>query len=203
MKRIRFMLMATVKAMRGMLRECRPQGAVILAAALMVGGCQTMPAVNSDAKPGTDFSVYKTFAVLPVKSAAIPSDPGAVLRVGGVAEQAAKDALTAKGFQSVPLESAELAVRLIGQAFPKMDITGMGYGSAGAWRGRYPGGYHNIEVDTYEERTLAIEIYDNRNKDLVWVGWATRMGEYMITAETVRESVNHVLSVFPPQPAQP
>ena len=58
-------------------------------------------------------------------------------------------------------------------------------------------------VDTYEERTLSIEIYENKSKDQVWVGWATGRSSGPVKVETLTNTIHRILLEFPPNPAAP
>jgi len=161
-------------------------------------GCRTVPRVDSQAKPGTDFSRYKTFCVLPFESSP-PSDPGMALRLSDVAIKAVQDGLGLDGLELKPHEEADLAVALRGQAVPKIQVTDWGYTPAYySGYGYWYGGYRDVDVRTYEERTLVLEFYDNKTKEMIWAGWATAPGSGKVKAEYLVDSIQRILRRFPP-----
>jgi hypothetical protein len=169
--------------------------------ALCLTACRTVPRVDSQAKPGTDFAKYHTFCVLPFESSTI-SDPGMALRLSDVAAQAVRDGLWASGLELKPREEADLAIALRGQSVPKVRVTDWGYTPVYySGHGYYYGGYRDIDVRTYEERTLVLEFYDNQSKDMVWAGWATAPGSGKIKAEELQDAIRRILTRYPPPPA--
>jgi hypothetical protein len=170
---------------------------------LLAAGCRTVPRVDSQAKPGTDFAKYHTFCVLPLESSPI-SDPGMALRLSDVAVQAVKDGLWANGLEIKPREEADLAVAMRGQSVPKVQVTDWGYLPVYySGQGYYHGAYRDIDVRTYEERTLVLEIYDNHSKEMVWAGWATAPGSGKVKAEDFQEAIRRILVRFPPRQPEP
>ncbi len=169
-------------------------GALVLAA-----GCATP--VKTDYKAGTDFSRYKTFALLPITHQGPVEDPGAVLRLTGPAQAAVARELTAKGMTQAPGgQPADLAVNIRGQSLPKVDVTDYGY-TYPVWTRygtvtvvRNP----SVSVNTYTERTLIIELLDTRAKELVWVGWLKKNSSRPVTAEALDEAIRSVLQKYPP-----
>ncbi len=65
-------------------------------------------------------------------------------------------------------------------------------------------GYRDVDVRSVEERTLSIEIYDNRTKELTWVGWSKSQRSGEIKVEKLQEAIRAILAKFPagsPAPA--
>ena len=66
-----------------------------------------------------------------------------------------------------------------------------------------PGGvsnpYAGTYVQSYEEGTLIIDIYDANRNMLVWHGWARAKVEGEVSTELVVEAVQKILERFPPQ----
>ena len=56
------------------------------------------------------------------------------------------------------------------------------------------------EVERRSEKTLIIEIFDNRTKEMAWVGWSTREATGQVQAEKVQEIIRAILVEFPPIP---
>ncbi|MCB1128502.1 MAG: DUF4136 domain-containing protein, partial [Verrucomicrobiae bacterium] len=97
---------------------------------------------------------------------------------GPAITSAVQAALTQKGYRELPRQQADFAVNIRGKTVPLTDVTGLGYlpeyGRMG-WTKGYPYayGYHLADVRTFEEGTLIVEIYDNRTRKMVWVGWTS------------------------------
>lgn len=166
--------------------------------AAILTGCSTTPKVSTEYEPGIDFARYKTFSILPVARAGLSGDPGAVLRLAKPAEEEATTTLVAAGFQPAGQDAADFSVALRGESIPRIEVTDWGYTPLATGPYGYYRGYRDVDVDQYDERTMIAEIYDNRTKKLVWVGWAKRRARGEITVEKARAAVRTVLSAFPP-----
>ena len=170
---------------------------------LILTGCATTPEYEFDRS--VDFSKYRTFALMPLPTQSPASDPGAVLRLAEPARQAVVSSLVAKNFTETDREKADFAVNLRGQSVPRIEVRELGYTTYGFGRyGRYygiaPGG---VDVTTTQERTLAIEIFDNRTKQQVWVGWTKETSTSpKVTVEKIREYIARILENFPPPSGQ-
>ncbi|MBK1880680.1 DUF4136 domain-containing protein [Pelagicoccus mobilis] len=153
-------------------------GLLLLALGLLTG-CQTGPKISDELNPDTDFSAFQSFALLPLPKDIPGADPGAILRYGKAAQDGLRDALTGKGYTEAELAQADIAVHLKASLVPKIEITDWGYdygyyGRRGYWGRGYPYSMgRDIDVDSYDEGTIVIELFDNKTKQLVWVGWAT------------------------------
>src|SRR5262245_3580592 len=75
-----------------------------VAVATLLAGCATP--VQTESKPGVNFSAYHTFALMPLPQTGPASYPGLMLRLGKPVQDATTRALTAKGFQAVARETA-------------------------------------------------------------------------------------------------
>ncbi len=178
----------------------------LLPLVLLWPGCSTTPKVQTQTKADTDYARYHTFALMPQTASGPTSDPGLMLRLVQPARQAVVETLTAKGLTEADREEADLAVNLRGQSLPKVVVTDWGYQPIPAygWRGRVYGfdSYRDVDVRTYEERTLSIELFDNRTKELVWVGWSKSDASGEIKVEKLQAAIRRILLEFPP-PAAP
>jgi len=168
----------------------------------LLTACSSTPKVQTQAKAGADYSRFHTFALMPLPATGPASDPGLMLRLAEPARQAVVEALTAKGLTEADRAQADIAVNLQGQSIPKVEVTDWGYRSTPIYgrRGRYyygAVGYHDLDVRTTEERTLSIEIFDNRSKDLAWVGWSKREASGEIKVEKLTEAIRRILVEFP------
>lgn len=147
----------------------------------VLSGCQTMPKIQTESDSAVDLSKIETYAVL-TNSKDIPGvDPGTLMRVRPIIANTTRSTMDAKGYVEVEdPEEADISVLVHGSVMPKTNITDWGYtpmyGTRG-WYGGYP--YYNgvgrdISIDQYNEGTLVFEVYDNKTKEMVWVGWSTR-----------------------------
>jgi len=167
---------------------------------LLLAGCANP--VQTDYKPGTDFSRYKTFVLMPLPQQASAEDPGLVLRLAQPARDAVVSQLTAKGMTEAPTNQADLSVNLRGRSLPRIEVRDYGY--------TYPamtryGTYTVVRnpyttISTTQERTLIIEMLDNHSKELVWVGWTKKESSKPVTAEVLQQAIKDILAEFPPPP---
>lgn len=173
----------------------------LLAVLALVTGCTSV--VKTEFKPETQFPAYRTFAVLPHSGPSPAGDPGVVLRLAEPAKAAAITALTAKGFQQAELKQADFAVNLRGESIPRVRVDDWGYTRYAhtARYGRIPIHVGEVDVHAYDERTLTVEIFDNKSHELVWVGWLKRDTTEAISVPDFQKAVAKILSKFPPTPA--
>jgi hypothetical protein len=169
-----------------------------LAGALLAAGCATP--VHSNYKPGTNFVQYHTFALLPRPQTASASDPGLVLRLAQTAREEVTRALAAKGLTEAAADKADLAVNLRGQSLPRVEVKDYGYTYPMVTRyGTVPVVYNpSTSVSTYDEKTLIIELLENRSKELVWVGWMKKDFYGPVKTEDLQEAIREILSKYPP-----
>jgi hypothetical protein len=179
----------------------RPSGlacAVFLVAlALLVTACQTP--VKTEFNSARDFSAYRTFALLPLPQTSPASDPGLIVRLSEPARTTLTSTLTAKGYQEAAQDSADFTVNLRGASLPRVDVKTSGYlYPVGRWQRNYGAPVRRVDVRAYDERTLAVEIFDNKSKELAWVGWLTEDSSGPVRPDKVVEAIRRVLAGFPP-----
>jgi hypothetical protein len=168
-----------------------------LALALVVTACQTP--VKMEFNSARDFSAYRTFAVLPLPQVSPASDPGLIARLSEPVRTTLTNTLTAKGFQEAAQDTADFTVNLRGASLPRVDVTTSGYlYPVGRWQRSYGPPVRRVDVRAYEERTLAVEIFDNKTKELAWVGWLTEDSNGPVKTDKVTEAIRRVLAGFPP-----
>jgi len=174
----------------------------MLALAGLLPACSTAPKVHVQPKAGADYTLYHTFALLPLPASAPANDPGLILRIAEPARQEAREALLAKGFTEVERTQADITVNLRGYSLPKVEVTDWGYSRTAYTRYGRPLPVHvgQLDVRTTEERTLTLEVFDNRSRELVWVGWSRRTASGPVKVETLQEAIRAILAQFPPSP---
>ena len=180
--------------------------AIIPTALIILGACATTPKITSETNPNANVAAYKAFALLPLPKDIPGGDPGMILRYGKTAQDAMRQALDSKGYSDTNIENADFLVNIKATIVPKVQVTDWDldygyYGRRGYWgRGYYPYGTigSDIDIDTYEEGTLIIEIFDASNKDLAWVGWATgKRKKEPISQEYLTSLIASILADFP------
>ena len=165
----------------------------------LLAGCSSVT-TNYDYDPGVDFSKFKTFAIDNPK---IPGDglsrnPLLRKRV----DEAIQNSLEQKGYKMVDKsEDADMVVVAHGRSQEKTQITDWGtYGWYRPWWGPYGG---RVDVSTYKEGTLVIDIVDMSDKELAWRGLATGIVEEGQTdPQKIQQKVNTIVAKimkdFPP-----
>lgn len=171
-----------------------------LVSLLMLAACGPMLDVRFDYDTSADFSRLRTYAWLQQPSSA-PRDPRIHSDLlDSRVRSAVNDELHAKGYA----ESAEtpdfrvayhvvLKERVAATAFP----TSYGYGL-----GRWPAA-SEVQVATYEEGTLLLDVVDGQTNELVWRGAASARIDPDRTpqerTELIRAAVEKMLKDFPPK----
>jgi len=179
--------------------------------ALLLGAACASPIKTAhDSDPEADFSRYKSYAWIkdgpligPSVGAASPSSyvspiDDQRIRAGVEGE------LAAKGYsKAASREAADLVVSYaigteektrVRQNPGRSSVYYPGYGYGGWYGGS------TVSVQQYTEGTLAIEFWDRRSKQAVWVGWASkRLSKSDDSHETIGKAVTMTLEPFPPR----
>jgi hypothetical protein len=171
---------------------------LVLGLLIIISACSAI-SVTSDYDPALDFTAYRTFAVFQddVKGSALDKAPLIKRRV----LEAVEETMTKKGLSKSDLEKADLIAYAFAATKDKIQVTDWGYGYGRYWR-NYPYG-RNIDVDSYTEASLVVDLVDNKSDELIWRGVGTgairedRSPEERTKA--VNEAVNEILEKFPPQ----
>ncbi len=175
-------------------------------------GCESAPEIKYEADRSVDVSGYKTYVLVPFSKTGGVSgqgaNPGSSLKYAGPITDAIKAGLAARGYvETTDVSKADFAVNIRATVVPQTDVTdwGMGYAGYPGWRGGgygywgYGGGY-NVTVDQYNQGVLRIEIFDAKQKQLVWVGWATDRLDDKPDLSKLPGVVSGILANFPPPP---
>jgi hypothetical protein len=162
-----------------------------------------------DSDPEADFSRYKSYAWIkdgpligPTTGQASPSSY--VSPIDDQRLRAAIDGeLAAKGYsKAASIEEADLVVSYAGGKEEKTRIREQPGRSSVYYPGYGYGGWYGgsaVSVQQYTEGSLAIEFWDRRSKQAVWVGGASkRLSKSDEPKETLREAVAMILEPFPP-----
>ncbi len=174
--------------------------ASVIALALLQA-CTTLR-VGSDFDRKAVFSGYHSFALMQREHRG-SSNPLVVQR----ARDAIQQELTRKGYTYVTDPgTADFVVdftigardRMDVQSYPAPYTDRILWGSPGWW-GPYWGS--TVDVRTYREGTLSIDVFDGRAQRPVWHGWAKKelsRSDTEHSEEPIRTAVDAVLAQFPP-----
>ena len=156
--------------------------------------------VKTDYDRAADFGRYKTFCWQKVET----KNPLWIERI----KAAVSSTLTAKGWtQAEPSSGCDVAIVAV-EMKHNHDNVNTFYDSLGGgwgWRGFGAGGFgeSTTTTETYQTGTLIVDLFDAKNKNLVWRGSATDTLSNN-SAKNIRKlntSVHKLFSLFPPQRA--
>lgn len=171
---------------------------VLVAATLT--GCATSLEVSSESVREADFASYRTFSFLPEKALVVASAEPFNPLLESRLKTAAAEALTVKGYRQTanPAEADILLAFFLG-ARDQVRVNSYPDATRETWRkdNRDVG---DVQVRTYTEGTLSIDMYEEKTRSPVWHGSATRTltREDRNDADLVTTVVNAILEQFPP-----
>jgi hypothetical protein len=159
--------------------------------ALICGGCRTAkekPHVTRDLS--VDFSVYRTFAILPVETK--PGlDVDTARKVVVAAEGGARDALRNAGYSEAGRGDADLVFYLHGKVLAPVPIASMGYQPAPE-----AFGITSSQIARTFHSHIFVEGYDNHTKRQVWMDWVECTCTHVVPSR-IEGEIHHVLEGFP------
>jgi hypothetical protein len=159
---------------------------------LLIGGCASY-STNSQVAAGVDFTKFSTFQQASPPTDRIEGLPGYSEITANEIQSAIGSNLEGKGFRNVLEGDAQLLVAFTVGGEPRTDV----WGTSG-W-----GWYGSTDVQTthYVQGELTINVYDARQKKLIWHGWATAAlyGNDAGGGGDARKVVDAILKKFPPQ----
>ena len=171
--------------------------------ALLLCACASMQ-VESDYDRSASFTGYHTFAWMPREHHG-STNPLTAQR----AQDAIEKELTRRGFvPTADPAAADFIVDYTIGASDRMDVQsypepyhGPYWSYPGWWR---PYWGSTLDVRTYREGTLSIDMFDARTHRPVWHGWARKeitRSDRQNAESRIRDAVRAVLSSFPPHSA--
>lgn len=182
-----------------MLKRITP---LLIAVTIATVGCSSMK-VNNDYAHEADFSKYKTYAwhedATSLKDENMLGHERIVRAVDGQ--------MAAKGFSQVA-SNPDVYVTYHGSAQENqtLDTTSMGYGygPGWGWGGFYGGmgmGSTTTQVRTYTTGTLVVDIWDAKEKALVWRGIAsdTVSDNPQENAKKIQKAADLMFKDYPPK----
>ena len=171
--------------------------------ALVMGACASLK-VGADFDRSASFSGYHVFAWMPREHYGT-RNPLVVQR----ARDAIQAVLTNKGFNYADNAlAADFVVDFTIGAHERTDIQSYPDPYAGSWYWRQPGWWgwpywgNEVDVRTYREGTLSIDVFDAHTHKAVWHGWAKKelsQADIDRSEAPIRTTVEQVLATFPPK----
>lgn len=167
--------------------------ALILVSGVVVAAT---PKVSTDSDPQAQFSTYKTYywAIKPQGNSPLMAQR----IVDGVDSR-----LQAKGWQLGAKGDVAVAAHVTTQEKQSLDTFYSG-GAMGGWGwrgfGGFGGGMATTQVQTFEEGTLIVDMFDSRTQKAIWRGTAT--GAVSSKADKmdaeIDKSLDKMFAAFPP-----
>jgi len=184
-----------MKSMHPKLFSTRLNIAVLLGLCLMIAGCDTAPLVTRQT-PGTDFTRYHSFAVLP---AAIPAgrDPARARVLAAVAMRCTISVLVSHGYIEAPTNQAAFVVTIAGQSTPRIPANTGPDITVRTGHGPIPLADLSSDAPLQEDRSLQIQAFDTKSGELIWSGWTKEIFSDLTTIADVERAVNRILKRFP------
>lgn len=181
---------------------------LLLASILLLSACESIQ-VDRDYDTNRDFASYQSWSWQTPALTYSPDDP----RIkSDLTEQRIRDAVTdqleQRGLRAAPANTqGDLSVQVAMIVDDRQNLLTTNYGGGwnNAWGGGYWGGPMYTETQTvdYKVGTLQVDLYDGKDKKLVWRGSAQQImpRNALSPAEretAIRETVTKVLSQYPP-----
>ena len=170
---------------------------MLAAAAFVLLAACTSLRVSSDYDHRASFSNYHTYAWMP-REHARSQNPLAIRH----AQEAIDAEMQRKGYSlTADLKDADFVVDFTLAAKERLDVLAYPVAYRGPWNwGR---GYYGDQVDirTYREGSLVIDIFDGHSHQPVWTGKATKelsQADLEHSREPVQAATSAVLAGFPP-----
>ena len=174
---------------------------IAAAVALAASSCGPSIRVTTTAAPSATFSQLHRFRILtpPPRSAGrpLPDDPMLVNSISNqVLHTSITDAFLARGYELDPT-SPDFTVAYYASAREKLNVTLWDYGYRRRWGGWYAGG--PLDVSTYTEGTLIVDVIDAKSNELLWRGrgQAVTSSDPAEYQQHLRDAVQAIVRKFP------
>lgn len=180
---------------------------LLLLSALLLSACQSVQ-VDRDFDPSRDFAAYRTWSWQTPALTYSPDDPRFK---SDLTEQRIREAvsqqLDQRGLRPAPANAqGDVVVQAALIVENRQNVVTTNYG--GGWNGYWGGWggpvYTETQAVDYKVGTLQIDLFDGKDKKLVWRGSAQQIMPRNALNPTereaaIRETVSKVLSQYPPQ----
>lgn len=170
----------------------------------LLAACATTLRARSDYDRSQDFTRYHTFAWMAADPMVTPA--GQINHVSALNRRRIVEAIQAelrkKGFEKVQdAGAADFVVSYTVGSRDRIDARSYPTAFGGPWHWGWHYYGSEVNVATYREGTLAIDVFDGTTRQPVWHGWASkRITEEDVehAAERIQEGVAAILKGFPP-----
>ena len=182
-------------------------------AALTLSACATTLTSSVDTADNTELHGFMSYAWIS-DAPVFASNPAAPIATNPLNAQRIRTAmefeLARKGYRQVPLAEADLVVAASLGARERVQVrdyyNDLGYGYYGFHRGfgrfRHGGFGRRTSVRTFTEGTLVVDVFENRHKEAIWHGSASkRLSRDYTAPELIDEAVMTLLQQFPDRDA--
>jgi hypothetical protein len=173
---------------------------VLSAALLLLSACATIP-VGSDRYSGANFTAYRTYAWMNTDALVLPAGTRqeiSALTVRRIRE-AVETNLSGKGYRKVDTPTqADFVVAFTVGTLDRLSAESYPLPYRGPWTWEWRGS--EVEMHTYLEGNLSIDVFDGANKQPVWHGWATKVvtsADKANPGPVVERAVARILRPFP------
>jgi hypothetical protein len=169
---------------------------------VLAAGCSSIK-VSYDYDKAADFTKYKSYKIADeVKQSGIPQlDLDRIIR-------AVDGEMAKRGFTKSdnPDAIVDFQIKLQQQQTATATNYGGGYGGYGGYRYGYSAGFSqtNIDINTYIEGTLFVNLIDKEMQKIVWQGRGTKTLDEHASAEKKEANINKAISyIFQKYPVPP
>lgn len=176
-------------------------------AVFSLAGCATKTSFMVEQKPGVDWSKYRTFAVLPMTEHVPGGSPTIIAAVLPAITDSITKGFVAKGYTEAPPATADVVINVTAGWLPKVNVTNWNYvpGYVGSnWYGSYTDfalSTGMVQVDSFEQGKLALQTYDAKTREMIWVGFGTAMKDERASVpervQKVRDGIAELLQQLP------
>jgi len=186
--------------LRRMWNQVVTRGACVVGLLLLLAACASPARVRVERPPEFDLAAYRTFGFLPPSGSAPAGEHARVGRLLARTHELAAERLDRLGLRRVSMTEADLVVVIHGETIPEWGMEQwMVKNPATNPRGANWSATAYLEVDAlrFDERVLRMEVYDNRTKELVWVGWSRSTRRAPWPEEEVVAQARAIVNAFP------
>lgn len=177
-------------------------GVAISLAVLGLAGCASTPLdVGSEQHPQADLTGYRSFVWISEDPLIRPSRDASPVSplTARLIREAIERELSSKGFNRVADgSSADFVVAFTVGARDRIDADSYPEPYRGNWLWRWEGRY--VDLRTYREGTLSIDVFDGKSRQPVWHGWARKTITQADSSDpdpVIRRAVARILEKFP------
>lgn len=164
-----------------------------LIACLFLAACATGPEIDSTGRPGTDFSLFKSYDWIPKEHERVPDAFAQNAQADRHIRKSIDGHLAREGLAKTP-EDPDLYVTYVTGVKDSLGETvwGQGYGASGP--GRSHGALNRREAQ------IIIELVEVKTMERVWRGWAkVTIDHFEDSSPVAKEALEKLFEEYPPK----